>query len=150
MIISLAIITLGFFLVIYVLDEKSQKDQYIANSKIDEGDENYSIFQEQPQFEKERTVSKCSYKTPKTYIDDYGYRRFIDSNKQVSHWQVEKHLKRKLLPGQVVHHIDGNKLNNRISNLQVFNSQADHQRHHQNQYRYTGSWHSDIPEYSRY
>ncbi len=86
-----------------------------------------------------------------TYIDDYGYRRFNDSNKLVSHWVVEKYVRRqKLLPGQVVHHIDGNKLNNKPSNLQVFNSQLDHDRHHQNQYKYNGTWHSEVPEYSNY
>ena len=35
-----------------------------------------------------------------------------------------------LKPGHVVHHIDRNDLNNDISNLAVFASQADHMRHH--------------------
>lgn len=31
----------------------------------------------------------------------------------------EKHLNRKLVKGEVIHHRDGNKLNNRIENLQL-------------------------------
>lgn len=43
---------------------------------------------------------------------------------------AERILGRKLTPGEVVHHIDGNKRNNNPNNLQVFSSQADHARWH--------------------
>jgi len=32
---------------------------------------------------------------------------------------MEKHLKRRLLPSEVVHHIDGNEKNNKLSNLMI-------------------------------
>lgn len=43
---------------------------------------------------------------------------------------VAKHLGRCLRKKEVVHHIDKDKQNNDISNLALFKSQADHQRHH--------------------
>ena len=43
---------------------------------------------------------------------------------------AEQMLGRPLLPGEVVHHIDGNKRNNAMSNLLVLPSQAAHARIH--------------------
>lgn len=43
---------------------------------------------------------------------------------------MEKIIGRKLLPGEVVHHIDEDKRNNDPSNLMLFSSQAEHAAHH--------------------
>ena len=56
----------------------------------------------------------------KTYIDTNGYLRFKGSNHLVHRWVAEKYVvRRKLHHGEVVHHIDRNKLNNNPSNLKV-------------------------------
>jgi len=47
-----------------------------------------------------------------------------------SRLEMEKKLGRLLTPEEIVHHIDGNKLNNKIDNLYLFNNQAEHARHH--------------------
>jgi len=44
--------------------------------------------------------------------------------------KVEKKLGIKLKDGQVVHHIDHNKINDNIENLHVFNSQSEHMKYH--------------------
>lgn len=69
----------------------------------------------------------------KTHIDNNGYLRFNDTNKLVHRWVAEKSIGRKLKPNEVVHHKDGNKLNNSPDNLHVFSSQNEHQSFHQDQ-----------------
>ena len=43
---------------------------------------------------------------------------------------VEKKIKRKLKKKEVIHHINGNKLNNQIHNLMLFPSQKEHASFH--------------------
>lgn len=49
---------------------------------------------------------------------------------------MEKHLKRKILKPEQVHHIDGDRLNNKPSNLKVYASMSEHlKKGHSDQYR---------------
>ena len=43
---------------------------------------------------------------------------------------MQKHLRRRLFPQEVVHHIDGNKENNDIHNLVLFPSKSAHAKYH--------------------
>ena len=59
-----------------------------------------------------------------------GYYRFPDSGMLVHRWVAEKYVvKRKLVPGEVVHHKNGNKRDNRSENLEVM-SWEQHETHH--------------------
>ena len=60
----------------------------------------------------------------KTYAKFYG--------KHEHRIVAEEKIGRKLKPGEVVHHIDGNKRNNSPDNLMVFSSQAEHAAYHRN------------------
>ena len=48
-----------------------------------------------------------------TYIDKDGYKRSSDSGKKVHRHVAEMKLGRKLRPGEVVHHINRDKTDNR-------------------------------------
>lgn len=70
-------------------------------------------------------MRKSRYKTVKTKDLPEG-KHFLREHVLVA----EKMLGRSLKPGECVHHIDGNKLNNNSNNLIVFASNADHVSHH--------------------
>lgn len=46
---------------------------------------------------------------------------------------IEQNLGRYLLPHEVIHHVDGNKINNHIENLMVFESNIKHKGWHKKQ-----------------
>ncbi|MFW9886578.1 MAG: HNH endonuclease [Candidatus Thorarchaeota archaeon] len=66
----------------------------------------------------------------KTYKDSDGYLRFKDSGKLVHRWVAEKKMGRRLRSGEVVHHRNKIRGDNRSDNLLVFSSQARHRAHH--------------------
>ena len=58
-------------------------------------------------------------KMAKTYIDRKGYKMYFNSGKSVHRQVAKRKLGGKIWKGYVVHHKDGNKRNNRRSNLLV-------------------------------
>lgn len=71
------------------------------------------------------------------YINGYGYRSYYIGDKSYKGGYVnehrivmELHLGRRLVKGEVIHHIDGNKLNNDISNLVLTSPSGHRSLHH--------------------
>jgi hypothetical protein len=79
-------------------------------------------------------------KKKKIFKDKKGYKRYSNSGKSVHRHVMERLIGRKLRKGEVVHHKDGNKTNNRRSNLQKFSSQKSHHALHKKQKKKTGFW----------
>ena len=78
----------------------------------------------------------------KTYLDANGYWRFKDSNILVHRYVARKYLGRRLKFGEVVHHQDGNKWNNRPYNLHVC-TQAEHEGIHMHNLKTYGNWYGN-------
>ena len=74
------------------------------------------------------------------FKDRKGYKRFADSGTPVHRHVAERKLGRKLFSGEVVHHINRNKTDNKRSNLWVFKSQKDHDSAHRRDKKRFGRW----------
>lgn len=78
-------------------------------------------------------------------INQWGYKQIYHDGKKVYEHRLvmENHLGRKLKHDEEVHHINGNKLDNRIENLVVL-SMLEHKKHHRD--KITGRWASRVIE----
>ena len=75
-----------------------------------------------------------------TYKDQWGNRRYCDSNKPVARGVMERFFGHPLSTRSVVHHKNRDKTDNRPSNLWVFKSQKEHDRAHRRDKKRFGYW----------
>jgi len=65
-----------------------------------------------------------------TFHRGYRYIRINGKYIREHRFIIEKHIGRSLMPFEVVHHINGNKLDNRIENLEILNINDHHKKHY--------------------
>ena len=71
-------------------------------------------------------------------LDEKGYPIWKDSKKLLHRYVAEKLILRRELKGrEVVHHVDGDKLNFHPNNLIVLNSKEDHEKIERDMWKYT-------------
>lgn len=82
-----------------------------------------------------------TYPTPKGTVTPHGYRRFRckDRKLRFEHVMVWESHFGTVPPGMELHHMNGNKLDNRISNLQLV-SRLEHKRIHSGCFRVGKIW----------
>jgi hypothetical protein len=72
------------------------------------------------------SITKDGYRSIRSNLNHLcGVKKYILEHRLV----VEKEICRKLLPTEDVHHIDGNRTNNNITNLMAFSSRSAHKRY---------------------
>lgn len=115
------------------------KNNYFYGKKL-KGEDN-SFYKHTHSIE---TRKKMSASKPRRYVDGNGYVRilkpehpFHDNRGYVKEHRlvIEGYLGRYLRKDELIHHINENKSDNRLSNLQKM-SKVEHMRHH-NHWRYT-------------
>ena len=76
-----------------------------------------------PKWKTGKFVGSKGYVYVKVYNHPYsGRNNYVREHRLV----MEKHIGRYLKPNEVVHHINGNKLDNRIENLELYDSHKEH------------------------
>lgn len=151
MIIIISLIIIETILVcrlIFLTEDSKPNNKFEIDFKFAYFKDEYSrIIFKQQELEKRIKLNNKIPRERKTFVAENGYVYFVNSHKSVHRWVMEKSLGRKLYQEEVVHHLDGNKQNNKIYNLKLFPNQEAHDKHHREHLKKYGTWYEEVPTY---
>jgi DNA-binding transcriptional regulator LsrR (DeoR family) len=102
----------------------SSGERFLA--KCDVCGTEYSITRRRFMNQEKHFCSKSCYTS---YMHNPDYRQWRDGQR-MARKVMEIELERRLVPGEVIHHEDGDNMNNDISNLRLFSSNSEHMKYH--------------------
>lgn len=71
----------------------------------------------------------CCMRCYTRFLNNFEYRQSRTGQRMARKF-IEEHIGRELRPGEVIHHRDGNCMNNSLDNLILFSSHSEHMKHH--------------------
>jgi len=110
------------------LSKEHNPDGYIKHPHLSEFNRRENPNRMTPEVRRKLREARLNTGEGKAYEKTYG--------RHTHRIVAERMLGRSLRPGEVVHHIDGNRRNNRPGNLRVFASQEEHAAWHVKEERF--------------
>lgn len=110
------------------LSKENNPDGYIKHPHLTEFNEKTNPVRMTDDVKSKLREARLNCGEGKTYTKIYG--------RHAHRVVAEQKLGRSLLPGEIVHHIDGNKRNNEPENLMIFASQEEHAAWHVREERF--------------
>lgn len=107
------------------LSKKSNPDNYPKHEHLSQYNKEHNNERMTPEVRAKLRECHLMSRKVTTYAKIYG--------QHVHRFMAEKMIGRKLKPGEIVHHIDGDKQNNHPDNLAVLPSQSAHMAIHRTQ-----------------
>ncbi len=105
--------------------DKLKEEQIVKRTEYEKELKNYT------ETRLKHYLNKQNYKV---YLNENGYEVFARTGSLFHRWWYKQHNKGKIPKGHEIHHIDGDKLNNKLENLEAL-SVEDHRRKHRNKHK---------------
>lgn len=125
---------------IHSLSEEKKQEAYrkIVAKRREKDNYRYTSGAEHHLWKGGRTVEANGYIA--IYKPEYSGKKIRKNYVYEHRWVMEQALGRNLSKGEEIHHIDGDRKNNKLDNLMLFASKSEHLKYHWTLPEYKGRW----------